>query len=81
MTVVLCNLPLLSDSASFWPSVVVAVMTSFQYLMSQQTERMNGISLTDSNDVCNEDLTLKAPKKNCSRRHFNFLLLSFEDKA
>ena len=24
-------------------------------------------------------LTLKAPNKNCSRRHFNFLLLSFED--
>ena len=22
-------------------------------------------------------LTLKAPNKNCSRRHFNFLLLSF----
>ena len=27
-------------------------------------------------------LTLKAPNKNCSRRHFNFLLLSFkENKA
>ena len=25
------------------------------------------------------DLTLKAPNKNCSRRHFNFLLLSFEE--
>ena len=25
-------------------------------------------------------LTLKAPNKNCSGRHFNFLLLSFEDK-
>ena len=24
-------------------------------------------------------LTLKAPNKNCSRRHFNFLLLSFEE--
>ena len=24
-------------------------------------------------------LTLKAPIKNCSRRHFNFLLLSFEE--
>ena len=24
-------------------------------------------------------LTLKAPKKNCSRQHFNFLLLSFEE--
>ena len=24
-------------------------------------------------------LTLKAPSKNCSRRHFNFLLLSFEE--
>ena len=24
-------------------------------------------------------LTLKAPNKNCSRRHFNFLILSFEE--
>ena len=24
-------------------------------------------------------LTLKVPNKNCSRRHFNFLLLSFEE--
>ena len=24
-------------------------------------------------------LTLKAPNKNCSRRHFNFFLLSFEE--
>ena len=24
-------------------------------------------------------LTLKAPNKNCSRQHFNFLLLSFEE--
>ena len=24
-------------------------------------------------------LTLKGPNKNCSRRHFNFLLLSFEE--
>ena len=24
-------------------------------------------------------LTLKTPNKNCSRRHFNFLLLSFEE--
>ena len=24
-------------------------------------------------------LTLKAPNKSCSRRHFNFLLLSFEE--
>ena len=24
------------------------------------------------------ELTLKTPNKNCSRRHFNFLLLSFE---
>ena len=24
-------------------------------------------------------LTLKAPNKNCSRRHFNFLLISFEE--
>ena len=38
-TVVLCNLLLLSDSASFWPSADVAVMTSFQYSMSQQTEK------------------------------------------
>ena len=26
-----------------------------------------------------DPLTLKAPNKNCSRRHFNFLLLSFEE--
>ena len=25
------------------------------------------------------ELTLKAPNKNCSRRHYNFLLLSFEE--
>ena len=24
-------------------------------------------------------LTLKAPNKNCSRRHFDFLILSFEE--
>ena len=24
-------------------------------------------------------LALKVPNKNCSRRHFNFLLISFED--
>ena len=28
-------------------------------------------------DICL--LTLKAPNQNCSRRHFNFLLLSFEE--
>ena len=27
----------------------------------------------------NETLTLKAPNKNCSRRHFNFFLLSLEE--
>ena len=27
----------------------------------------------------NSCLTLKAPNKNCSRRHFNFLLLSLEE--
>ena len=26
-----------------------------------------------------EELTFKVPNKNCSRRHFNFLLLSFEE--
>ena len=26
-------------------------------------------------------LTLKAPNKNCSRRHFNFLLLPFKDNT
>ena len=26
-----------------------------------------------------ESLTLKAPNKNCSRRHFNFFTLSFEE--
>ena len=28
---------------------------------------------------CMFHLTLKVPNKNCSRRHFNFLLLSFEE--
>ena len=37
------------------------------------------ISVFDSSIIY---LTLKAPSKNCSRRHFNFLLLSFkENKA
>ena len=29
--------------------------------------------------VIDVSLTLKAPNKNCSRRHFNFLLLSLEE--
>ena len=28
---------------------------------------------------CKNGLILKAPNKNCSRRHFNFLLLAFEE--
>ena len=37
---------------------------------------------TDTNNDKDRYLTLKAPNKNCSRRHFNFLLLSFkENKA
>ena len=42
--------------------------------------------LSSSNSVRNKGynivlhyLTLKAPNKNCSSRHFNFLLLSFEE--
>ena len=31
------------------------------------------------NATASGSLTLKAPNKNCSRRHFNFLLLSFEE--
>ena len=31
-------------------------------------------------DINEGTLTLKGPNKNCSRRHFNFLLLSFEEK-
>ena len=34
---------------------------------------------TNSGFSRNLPLTLKAPNKNCSRRHFNFLLLSFEE--
>ena len=29
--------------------------------------------------LCEPSLTLKEPNKNCSRRHFIFLLLSFEE--
>ena len=29
--------------------------------------------------VAQNGVTFKAPNKNCSRRHFNFLLLSFEE--
>ena len=32
-----------------------------------------------STDFWTCELTLKAPNKNCSRRHFNFLLLSFKE--
>ena len=36
-------------------------------------------NLIDEGNKARYVLTLKAPNKNCSRRHFNFLLLSFEE--
>ena len=44
--------------------------TSMSECMDIYTENVNMIV-----DI----LTLKVPNKNCSRRHLNFLLLSFEE--
>ena len=49
------------------------------YASSGQTDRRDSdywVIHTEERDA----LTIKAPNKNCSRRHFIFLLLSFEEK-
>ena len=45
-----------------------------------KSRQVTGLETKGDNNVKKVySLTLKAPNKNCSRRHFNFLLLSFEE--
>ena len=37
------------------------------------------MDISEPLETVKEEFTLKTPNKNCSRRHFNFLLLSFEE--
>ena len=68
---------------------VFAMHVHFVWLLGYLKENNNNIScktiLIDNNMTsffsfsCKTIITLKAPNKNCSKRHFNVLLLSFEE--
>ena len=81
---------MLINSFLYQLSKEINIFLIFQDLVSLMKSHHSGSVLSHHNQVVNYYnavvqltnfttlLTLKAPNKNCSRRHFNFLLLSFK---
>ena len=62
--------------------VVMHIHLSLLYHEKGAKSAISVSILNELQDAAETVLTIKMPNKNCSRRHFNFLLLSFkENKA